>query len=163
MGAVDKGIAKEAACRIEKLVETLPAGRGIRADARSAPAADAFADFEAGRAVRVDLLRLDRIDPREWRRIGLDHAANPSAPGPSTSISTPALSFSTKPDNPICRASAKAKGRNPTPCTTPRTRSRKRRIVRSPASASIMVTRFAMRHATFAAAARRAAEASSQA
>ena len=46
--------------------------------------------------------------------------------GPWTSMNTPAVSLPTKPVSPSCVANRYTNGRKPTPCTTPRTVSRRR-------------------------------------
>ena len=67
MGAVDEGIAMEAALGIEQFGEALIARGGVRHDPRRHPAADAFRDAEVAAGLGRNGFDHDVIDARQWR------------------------------------------------------------------------------------------------
>jgi hypothetical protein len=67
MGAVDEGIEMKPARRIEEIVETGLAGRGVRRHPRRHFAGDALLDAEARPAAHRQRRRLDRVEPGERR------------------------------------------------------------------------------------------------
>ena len=121
--AVGKAIAVASLRRIEHLARAFDTDRGIGSDLGACRAGGTIDDAEARRAAPAERLRSIRS---MWasgggsRRIRSSSAAIAPLP-PATRISTPSASFRTSPDRPSSRAIRQTVGRNPTPCTRPRT------------------------------------------
>lgn len=71
MGAIDEGIEKKTARRIEKIVEAFLAGRGVGGDAGARDALMGLFDHESALAARRDFGDLDVVKPRQRRQFAL--------------------------------------------------------------------------------------------
>ena len=129
--AVDERVAEAAVVRIEELPKTVVARGHVRRHDRGAVRRPARGDLEALVAPGPHRLAVTVSTCASAGASPISEAAKESsaAGSPSASITTPSPSFKTKPASRLRPASRCTKGRKPTPCTTPRTRNRRRSLM----------------------------------
>ena len=130
MRAGDEGIEVTAVGRIEHLGKARFADRHVgrdRGPRRAVLLAVADDEFAFVRNER-HAARIRRSSIRASGGASATRSPTKVSTSPCTSISTPSWSFKAKPVRSSRIASRQTCGRKPTPCTSPRTRSRRRRV-----------------------------------